>query len=94
MKTSFIPLVFVIVFSGCAYFEHQRIVQAELDLAEFEANARELFNSTQGDWEYVDSEELKHALADDIYDEALEIAKDARDILTERKEKLAQRRAR
>lgn len=42
MKTMFIPLVFIGIFAGCAYFEHKEI-EARLEAdSERLANAREL----------------------------------------------------
>lgn len=79
MRTLFIPLIFIFVFGGCAYFEQQRIAQLELDLAEYEANMRESQNALQGI--YGDD------FLSDFYAEAYEVAKEAKEMLREAKGK-------
>lgn len=55
MKTLFIPLVFIGIFAGCAYFEHQSI-EAHLDAeSERQANLRELQADYNGENVYYAS---------------------------------------
>lgn len=80
MRSMIISLVFIMVFGGCAYFEKQRIAQLELDLAEYEANMRESQNALQG----VYGDEFMS----DFYEEAYEIAREAKEMLAERRAQL------
>lgn len=80
MRSMLISLVFIVVFGGCAYFEKQRITQLELDLAEYTANMRESQNALQGI--YGDD------FMSDFYEEAYEIAKEAKEMLAERRAQL------
>lgn len=80
MRSTLIPLVFVLIFGGCAYFEKQRIAQLELDLAEYTANMRESQNALQG--VYGDD------FLSDFYEEAYQIAKEAKELLAERRAQL------
>lgn len=81
MRSMLISLVFIVVFGGCAYFEKQRLEQAELDLAEYTANMRESKNALQGI--YGDD------FLDDFYEEAYQIAKEAKEMLAERRAQLS-----
>lgn len=81
MRSMLISLVFIVVFGGCAYFENQRIAQLELDLAEYTANMRESQNALQGI--YGDD------FLDDFYEEAYQIAKEAKEMLVERRAQLS-----
>lgn len=80
MRSMLISLVFIVVFGGCAYFEKQRIAQLELDLAEYEANMRESQNALQG----IYGEDF----LDDFYAEAYQVAREAKELLRERKAQL------
>lgn len=81
MRSMLISLVFIVVFGGCAYFEKQRLEQAELDLAEYTANMRESQNALQGI--YGDD------FLDDFYEEAYQVAKEAKEMLVERRAQLS-----
>lgn len=81
MRSMLIPLVFVIIFGGCAYFEKQRLEQAELDLSEHLANMRESQNALQG----IYGDEFMS----DFYEEAYEIAREAKELLAERRAQLS-----
>lgn len=81
MRSMLISLVFIVVFGGCAYFEKQRITQLELDLAEYTANMRESQNALQG----IYGDEFMS----DFYEEAYEIAREAKELLAERRAQLS-----